>query len=645
TLFVYPIKMKLSALLSGFWPIATALGQMEWHDSLEAKGLLGSHFGVPGIDAQYDYVVLGGGTAGLTVARRLAEDARYSVAVVNAGDFYEFANGNNTQVPAYAAAFTGSNPVSKNPALDWYQYTTNQTGLGGRSVLYPSGKVLGGGSARNFMWYHRSEALCLICSTSKEALRKWAEMTGDDGYLFDNLAPFYKKSARFTPPNESSRLANATVLYDESLWDRRGGPLQVGYPNWVNPVSSWIARGLEAIGLVNLPGFADGNLDGYAYTSFSLDAHTQTRSSSSSSFLREALAQTTNLLLYKDSLAKRIVLDGDKRAVAAVVESGGTQYRLNATREVIVSAGSFRSPQLLMVSGIGPRDTLANLGIGVISDLPGVGQNMGDHIAFSSAYAVNLITHSALRDPNFSASQTRLYQTERMGMLTNCGGDILGFARVPPTSISNATRSELDGMYPDWPDYEHLFLDAYFGYATGNNDDPGDGRNYVSSSVALTAPFSRGNVTIPSSDTRDHPIVNPNWLTDPRDQEMAVAAFRQARAVFSSNASREIVLGGEVLPGSNVTTDAEILAFIRASAAASYHAAGTCAMGRPDDPMAVLDSRARVYGVKGLRVVDASAFPVLPPGHPSATVFERTEPGNGIQKWSTREFISSHIEF
>ena len=233
-------------------------------------------------------------------------------------------------------------------------------------------------------------------------------------------------------------------------------------------------------------------------------------------------------------------------------------------------------------------------------------------------------------------AQTADYIANRTGILTNCGGDVLGqtissgpglqltfwvgFARLPDGSISNATRVALDAFSSDWPDFEHLFLDGYFGYANDSSGAPTDGRNYVSSSTALTNPFSRGNVTIRSDDTSVHPVVSPNWLLDPRDQEVALAAFKQARAVFTTNSTEDIVIGDEVFPGLNVSSDAQVLNLIQQSAAASYHASATCAMGMPNDPMAVIDSKARVYGVQGLRVVDASAFPFLPPGHPSSTI-------------------------
>lgn len=198
-----------------------------------------------------------------------------------------------------------------------------------------------------------------------------------------------------------------------------------------------------------------------------------------------------------------------------------------------------------------------------------------------------------------------------------------GFARLPEGAISKDLRDQLDEFSSDWPDYEHLFLDGYFGYANDIGDAPTDGRQYVSSSTALTNPFSRGTVSISSTDTNDHPVVDPNWLGDPRDREIAVAAFKRARAVFADNeGTKDIVIGEEVFPGLNVSSDAQILAHIQKSAQASFHAASTCAMGKKGDLNAVLDSQARVYGVSGLRVVDASAFPVLGPGHPTATVCE-----------------------
>ena len=194
-----------------------------------------------------------------------------------------------------------------------------------------------------------------------------------------------------------------------------------------------------------------------------------------------------------------------------------------------------------------------------------------------------------------------------------------GFEKLPKNATSSKTRSALDTTFgPDWPDIELLFFDGDLIGA------PTDSRNYVSSLAGLVAPFSRGNVTINSTDTSDNPVVSPNWLLDPRDQEVAIAGFKRARQIFQTGGIQPILDGAEAFPGLNVTSDKDILAVIMRSAASIDHAACTCAMGKPTDPNAVVDSRAKVIGVKGLRVVDASAFPFLPPGHPQGTVCKST---------------------
>lgn len=157
------------------------------------------------------------------------------------------------------------------------------------------------------------------------------------------MLPFYKKVGNFTPPNEDTRLANTTTLYNASLYTPNGGPVQVGYPNWANPISSWIQKGLEALGFSNLPGgLADGRFWGFAYTASSIDSRTQSRCSAEVAYLREAFMMTTNMNLYKNTLAKRVLFDSHKNAYGAVVDSGGVEYTLNATKEVIVSAGFLR---------------------------------------------------------------------------------------------------------------------------------------------------------------------------------------------------------------------------------------------------------------------------------------------------------------
>ena len=217
-------------------------------------------------------------------------------------------------------------------------------------------------------------------------------------------------------------------------------------------------------------------------------------------------------------------------------------------------------------------------------------------------------------------------------MLTQNGAGTLGWEKLPEalrSTLSNATLDGLSQFPADWPEIELLFLDAYSGYLTDLlTGAPIDGKMYCSSSAGLIAPFSRGNVTINSTDTADNPVVQPNLLGDPRDQEMAVAAFKRAREVFNNPVIAPVIIGEEAFPGRNVSTDTQILDFIKNSGFTVYHAAATNAMGLANNTMAVVDSKARVIGVDGLRVVDVSALPFLLPGHPQGVVCKLTVDGS-----------------
>lgn len=360
------------------------------------------------------------GTAGLTIAQRLAE--LHTVAVVEAGSFYEFNNNNLTDIPADASNYLGKDPAMRNPFVDWMQMTTPQHGFQGKSVLYPQGRTLGGGSTRNFLWYQRG---------STGSYEKWADVVGDQSYLFPNFLQFFKKSADFHPLPRGTRPANATPIWDDSYFSNTGGPLQVSWPKFASPSASWLALGLDAIGLKELPAcMQDGNLFGWAWIANTIDAVTQVRSTSESSFLRKALRTTYNLSVYQNTLAKKVLFTNmTVNAVeveAATLGSGSITYTLKARKEVIISSGAFRSPQMLMVSGIGPASILQDQGIEVLADRPGVGQNMWDHIFFGPSYEVNTVTHSWLGNPSYSTEATEQYIQNRSGILTNVGGDLLG---------------------------------------------------------------------------------------------------------------------------------------------------------------------------------------------------------------------------
>ena len=457
------------------------------------------------------------------------------------------------------------------------------------------------------------------------SFQKWATAVGDDSFTFDRILPYYKKSVTFTPPNYSKRFTNTTLNYDPNAFDNSSrGPLQVSYPNWAAPFETWVQIGLDAIGIKRNYGFNSGNLFGSMWLTTTIDPSDETRSSSQTSFLDQA-TQTSGLQVYTQTLAKRILFNSNKTANGVLVTTMGQPYTLSARKEVILSAGVFQSPQLLMVSGIGPRSTLQYHDIPLLSELPGVGQNMWDHIIFGSSFRVNLLTDSELSiSHEYAAQVTQLYLQNQSGPLTYPAGYV-GYEKLPNRQDFSITANESLAKLPnDWPEIGYIPVDTYTGY----NDRPAtailnDGNNYGTIVNVLVAPQSRGNVTIASPDTSDPPIINPNWLTDPTDAEVVVAAFKRTRQVW--NHLEEITIGPEKLPGPTVQTDEEILAYIRQDFSQLYHAAATCAMGQEGESGAVVDSRGRVFGVKGLRVVDASAFPFLPPGLPQSTVYMLAE--------------------
>lgn len=204
----------------------------------------------------------------------------------------------------------------------------------------------------------------------------WADQVGDDSYTYENFLPYFQKSQNFTPPDESRRLANATPSYDASVLGR-SGPLSVIFPNYAAALGTWSEKALAAVGIKSIDGFQSGRLIGSSYGLATINYDNNLRDSSETAFLKPKLREVDpNLITFPLTMAKRIIFDSDKKATGVEVDTGGLQYVLNAKQEVIVSAGSFQSPQLLMVSGVGPAESLHRHGIDVISDLPGVGQNM-----------------------------------------------------------------------------------------------------------------------------------------------------------------------------------------------------------------------------------------------------------------------------
>lgn len=484
----------------------------------------------------------------------------------------------------------------------------------GDEIHYTRGKCLGGSSARNYMVYQRG---------TKSSYQRWADAVGDQSFAFDNFLPFFEKSLKFTPPDMDLRFKNSTPEYDPTVMGDGAGPLSLTFPNYAQAFGTWAVKGLEAMGIPVVPGFQSGFLMGQSYSMFTINSTSMVRDSSETSFLRRGL-KYPNYTIYQTTMVKRILFDERKRATSVVVDTEGLTYQLNARKEVILSAGVIGSPQLLMVSGVGPAAKLNQLNIPVVADRPGVGENMQDQIYFGVSHRVNAPTMSALGYVDFAAQAAKAFNTNATGMYTNPVTDVLGWEKVPQdlrSKLSNDTLAQLATYPADWPELEYLSMATYLGYQKNlAKVDPHDGYNYATFGIALGAPLSIGNMSIRSADTADAPLINPMWLTARADIEVAIAGFKRAREFWNLEVMKPFVLGKEAFPGPHVQTDAEIEEVIRKSFNTIFHGACTCAMGRANDPMAVVNTHSQVIGVKGLRVVDASAFPFLPPGHPQATV-------------------------
>ena len=230
---------------------------------------------------------------------------------------------------------------------------------------------------------------------TKQSYQKWADEVDDQSYTWDNIFPYFQRSVKFTPPNTVKRDPNASAEYNAAAFSPTGGPLSVSYANWAQPFSSYMEGALNEIGIATTEDFNSGELMGAQYCSSTIDPANENRESSQTSFLNAA-AGFTNLKVYPATQGQRILFDADKKAIGVQVASAGLPFILSANKEVIVSAGTFQSPQLLMLSGIGPADQLRGLGISILVDRPGVGQNMTDHAFFGPSYRVNVNTVTKL---------------------------------------------------------------------------------------------------------------------------------------------------------------------------------------------------------------------------------------------------------
>lgn len=518
-----------------------------------------------------EFVVVGAGSAGCALAYRLAEAGRRVTVIEHGGSDA----GPFIQMPAAL-----SYPMNMG-IYDWGLRTEPEPHLGGRVLATPRGKVLGGSSSINGMVYVRGHA---------RDFDHWAE-TGATGWSFADVLPYFK------------RMETWHGDAGEAEWRGHDGPLHITRGPRSNPLfDAFIEAGRQA----GYPVTHDYN--GRAQEGFGPMEATiwkGRRWSAANAYLRPAL-KTGNLRVVR-ALARRVVIENGRATGVEVSQRGEVQV-IRATREVILAASSINSPKLLMLSGIGPAAHLAEHGIPVLADRPGVGANLQDHLElylqFASRQPITLYKHWNLLGKATIGAQW-LFTGKGLGASNQF--EACGFIR---------SRAGID-----YPDIQYHFLPIAVRY-DGKAAAEGHG---FQAHVGPMRSKSRGTVTLRSADPAAPPVIRFNYMSHPEDWEDFRACIRLTREIFAQDAMKPFVKN-EIQPGAAVQTDDELDAFIREHAESAYHPCGTVRMGRATDPMAVVDPECRVIGVEGLRVADSSIFPRVTNGNlnaPSIMVGEK----------------------
>lgn len=512
----------------------------------------------------WDYIVVGAGSAGSAVAARLSEDGRASVLLLEAGppDRNPWIH-----VPiGYAKTF-------RDPAVNWMYETEPEPHLGNRRIYWPRGKVLGGSSSINGLIYIRGVPL---------DFDHWRQL-GCTGWGFDDVLPFFRR-------------AEGNVRGDDDLHGG-DGPLAVDEGRWRNPLSEAYVRAAQEAGLPRNDDFNGRDQEGVGY--YQLTERDGRRCSAARAYLAPA-RRRPNLRIVTGALAERIDL-ADGRATGVTWLAGTERRSARAAREVVLCGGAINSPQLLMLSGIGPADHLRRHGIAVAHDLPGVGGNLHDHLQVRTMYrsAAAGTMNDAVASLFGKARMGLEYVIGRRGLLTVGAGVVGVFARTEP------------GL--EAPDVQiHFIPFTTDKMGTGLHAFPG-----FSTTVNQSRPVSRGRLTLRSADPREAPAMLANYLAEEADRRTTLAGIRLLRRIAGQPAMRPWV-AEELAPGPGAVTDQDLMDFARDAGNTIYHPAGTCRMGSDHDRLAVCDPELRVRGVAGLRVADASIMPQVVSGNTNA---------------------------
>lgn len=513
---------------------------------------------------EFDYIVVGAGSAGCVLANRLSANGKHSVLLLEAGP-------EDTHLWIHVPL--GYGKLFKEKAVNWMYQTEPEPGLDGRTIFQPRGKVLGGSSSINGLLYLRGQ---------HQDYDRWRQR-GNAGWGYDDVLPYFKKA------EDQQRGGNE--------FHGVGGPLPVSDWRHADPLSEAFVVAAAEAGIPTNPDFNGATQEGAGF--FQTTTRRGRRASTAYAYLRPARSRS-NLHVETEALAQRILFDG-RRAVAVEYRQGANVKTARARKEILVSSGAYNSPQLLQLSGVGPADLLKKYGISVVLDMQGVGNDLQDHLQVRVVMrcAQKITLNDIVNHPVRRVLAGARYAAFRTGPLTIAAGTSGAFFKTNPRLAT--------------PDIQVHFL-PFSTDKMGENLHPFSG---FTASVCQVRPESRGTLRIKSADPSVAPEIRINYLATETDRNANVEGLKILRRILHAPALKPYTIE-EADPGSKVASDEELLNYCRQRGSTIYHPTSTCRMG--NDPLAVVDQRLRVRGIEGLRVVDGSIMPDLVSGNTNAPI-------------------------